>query len=662
MKLHGRQLVAGCMAGVLALGLGGTGISFAQSRGMDLAHIKGSNQELVAMLEQTNPETYVAHDDIIITQPQFEEIGAKAVEVTQDKSSDYEKVVAIKDWVNKHIAYDYDNSVKDQNAYTAFIEGEGICQAYSNLTKAMLSYLEIPCILVNGDSAYGGHAWNMAYVEDGWIFVDSTWGAIYDDVDTFSKDHKPYFSDSLYQTVGDYAFTYHNGVAVCDYLGSETHWDIPDTFYDVPTTALAPKLFNDEAADKIQSISFPETLKNIDNIDYAFDSFSSLTQITVDQDNPYFTAQDGVLYDNDIKELLVYPAAATRTQFQIPDTVTTLGECVFRENAALKDILIPPSVTQLGKDLFHSKDVTIYAQAGSAAAQYATDNGLTLKDMDQFPQTPTPPEEVDTTLLEKTVAYALTLSTDGVTTSAKKAFEQALANAQAVLAKENPTQEEVNAAWDALLEGIWGLGITQGDKSTLEQLITKAESMVEGKYVPQYWGMLETALVEARAMMDNGDALDEDIQPVADNLLNAILAQRLKANKENLEDLLGKAENIDLDGYTAESVAEFQAALATVQTLMADETISVDDQDTVDAAAARLAAAMDGLTAQQPQESEKPEASQTPEATDKPQATQKPEQVPQTGDASQLTAMVGVLLTSATALGGLAMTRKRRNG
>ena len=163
-------------------------------------------------------------------------------------------------------------------------------------------------------------------------------------------------------------------------------------------------------------------------------------------------------------------------------------------------------------------------------------------------------------------------------------------------------------------------------------------------------------------MMDNGDALDEDIQPVADNLLNAILAQRLKANKENLEDILDKAQGIDLDGYTAESVAEFQAALAAVQTLMADETISVDDQDTVDAAAARLAAAMDGLTAQQPQESEKPEASQTPEATDKPQATQKPEQVPQTGDASQLTAMVGVLLTSATALGGLTMARKRRNG
>ena len=81
---------------------------------------------------------------------------------------------------------------------------------------------------------------------------------------------------------------------------------------------------------------------------------------------------------------------------------------------------------------------------------------------------------MDTTLLGKTVAYALTLSTEGVTDTAKAAFETALESAQAVLAKENPTQAEVNAAWDALLEGIWGLGLTQGDKAELNLLIAKA--------------------------------------------------------------------------------------------------------------------------------------------------------------------------------------------
>lgn len=43
--------------------------------------------------------------------------------------------------------------------------------------------------------------------------------------------------------------------------------------------------------------------------------------------------------------------------------------------------------------------------------------------------------------------------------------------------------------------------------------------------------------------------------------------------------------------------------------------------------------------------------------------SEKPEtNVPQTGDASQLAAMVGVLMSSATALGGVAIARKRRNG
>ena len=147
-------------------------------------------------------------------------------------------------------------------------------------------------------------------------------------------------------------------------------------------------------------------------------------------------------------------------------------------------------------------------------------------------------------------------------------------------------------------------------------------------------------------------------------LLNAILAQRYKANKENLEDILNQAQAVDLSGYTAQSVAVFQDALAEAQAVMADETLSVEDQDAVDAAVEALASAMNGLTAETtPQPTQTPEASQTPEATQKPVVSEKPEtNVPQTGDASQLAAMVGVLMSSATALGGVAIARKRRNG
>ena len=201
----------------------------------------------------------------------------------------------------------------------------------------------------------------------------------------------------------------------------------------------------------------------------------------------------------------------------------------------------------------------------------------------------------------------------------------------------------------------------------LEQLVAKAEAMVaeQDKYVQTDWQQLVDALAQAQELLeDSGNALAGDVGEASEALLNAILAQRYKANKENLEDILNQAQAVDLSGYTAQSVAVFQAALAEAQALMEDETLSVEDQDAVDAAVEALASAMNGLTAETtPQPTQTPEASQTPEATQKPVVSEKPEtNVPQTGDASQLAAMVGVLMSSATALGGVAIARKRRNG
>ena len=197
--------------------------------------------------------------------------------------------------------------------------------------------------------------------------------------------------------------------------------------------------------------------------------------------------------------------------------------------------------------------------------------------------------------------------------------------------------------------------------------MVKAEAMVaeQDKYVQTDWQQLVDALAQAQELLeDSGNALAGDVEEASNALLNAILAQRYKANKENLEDILNQAQAVDLSGYTAQSVAVFQAALAEAQAVMADETLSVEDQDAVDAAVEALASAMNGLTAETtPQPTQTPEASQTPEATQKPVVSEKPEtNVPQTGDASQLTAMVGVLMSSATALGGVAIARKRRNG
>ena len=202
-------------------------------------------------------------------------------------------------------------------------------------------------------------------------------------------------------------------------------------------------------------------------------------------------------------------------------------------------------------------------------------------------------------LLQKTYDYALTLSTEGVTDSAKKFFEDAVAAAKAVLDDAKATQEEVDTAWDNLLKGIWGLGLTQGDKTMLEQLIAKADDMMANadKYVQDNWQQLVDALAKAKEVMADGDAMDEDIQPAAEALLDAILAQRFKADKSILEELVNKAEGMDVSGYTAESVAVFKAALYNANLVLADETLSEEDQDVVDAAVAELNEAIKNLSA-----------------------------------------------------------------
>ena len=274
-------------------------------------------------------------------------------------------------------------------------------------------------------------------------------------------------------------------------------------------------------------------------------------------------------------------------------------------------------------------------------------------------------------LLQATYDYAVNLDTTGVVQAAVDAFQKAMDEAKAVLDNPNATQEQVNTAWDNLLEGIWGLGLKQGDKTMLELLIHKAEGMLpnESKYLPDHWQELLDALAAGQDVMEDGNALQGDVETAVDELLTAILAQRFKADKSILEDLIGTAQGMDLTGYTAESVATFRSALAAAQAVMADESLSEDDQQVVNDAVAALQSAMDGLTAEgdvqpseKPQESQKPEQTQAPEATDQPQATQKPENVPQTGDSAQLMGYVAALTAAVGLLAGAAyVSRKRRS-
>ncbi len=279
-------------------------------------------------------------------------------------------------------------------------------------------------------------------------------------------------------------------------------------------------------------------------------------------------------------------------------------------------------------------------------------------------------ETANTSLLEYAYNYALEQDTTNLIPAVAEKFQAAMDNAKTVLDNANASQAEVDAAFDQLVEAIHMLSFTRGDKTMLEMLITRADGMMEDadKYVTDTWQQLVDALDKAKDVYADENAMTGDIQPVVDELLSAILAQRFKADKSILEDLIGEAEGMDLTGYTAESVAAFQKALSEAQAVLADESLSENDQQTVDNAVAALSAAMNGLTAEgdaqpseTPEASQKPEETEAPQATDKPQTTQKPESnVPQTGDNAQLGLMLSALVLSAAGMGAVVTLRKRR--
>ncbi len=281
----------------------------------------------------------------------------------------------------------------------------------------------------------------------------------------------------------------------------------------------------------------------------------------------------------------------------------------------------------------------------------------------------TPNQSANKSLLQTTYDYALAQDTSDLIPTVAEFYQKALDQAKAVLDNPAATQTEVDDAWTNLTKAVHMLSFTRGDKAMLELLITRAEGMVENvdKYMADNWQQLVDALAEAKDVFADENAMDGDIQPVEEELLNAILAQRYKADKSILEDLIGKAQGINLEGYTAESVATFRTALQNARAVMADETLSEDDQAVVNEAVAQLTAAMDGLTAGgAPETTDKPEASQAPEATDKPQntekpqATQKPENnVPQTGDQSLLLVYVAILASAVLLLSTAVVVRKQ---
>ncbi|MDE6023169.1 MAG: leucine-rich repeat domain-containing protein, partial [Muribaculaceae bacterium] len=100
---------------------------------------------------------------------------------------------------------------------------------------------------------------------------------------------------------------------------------------------------------RLTSVTIPNSVTSIG--DYVFVVCDKLTDIFVEDGNEYYASDKGVLYNRDKTVLIQCPGG--KTEYEIPTTVTSIGNSAFYYCRGLTSVTIPNSVTSIGEEAFY---------------------------------------------------------------------------------------------------------------------------------------------------------------------------------------------------------------------------------------------------------------------------------------------------------------------
>ena len=176
--------------------------------------------------------------------------------------------------------------------------------------------------------------------------------------------------------IGDYAFY------GCSSLTSIT---IPNG-----VTSIGYSAFID--CTSLTNITIPNSVTNIG--DSAFWGCSSLTAIYIAVDNKNYTSVNGVLFNKDKTALICYPAGKTDKSYNIPNSVTSIGDHAFNGCLSLTSVTIPNSVTSIGDWVFTDCSSLTAINVNTGNKNYTSVNGV-LFNKDKTKLICYPSEKVD---------------------------------------------------------------------------------------------------------------------------------------------------------------------------------------------------------------------------------------------------------------------------
>jgi hypothetical protein len=111
--------------------------------------------------------------------------------------------------------------------------------------------------------------------------------------------------------------------------------------YSVPNGVLRLRQDSFKNCRELISISFPQSLYSIGGNGF---NCEQLTDITVNELNPYYHSIDGVLFDKESKALLEYPKNKDKTEYTVPEGILRISGFAFYGCKHLVNISLPESV------------------------------------------------------------------------------------------------------------------------------------------------------------------------------------------------------------------------------------------------------------------------------------------------------------------------------
>ena len=226
----------------------------------------------------------------------------------------------------------------------------------------------------------------------------------------------------------------------------------------------------------------------------------------------------------EVKYVRIYINKGYGAWYQISEVEFVLE--AIDEDTTLKDLIEKAKEEDLEGKTIASRDEFLEALIEAQKALVAEDikNEAIINRLNKAIEGLVDAPVVNTDALVKAVAKADALSEEEVNKAVKKnieVFNKALADAKAVLVKDEPTQEEIDAAVKALNDALEGLKVLRGNPEALNAALEAASKKDESKYTAESWAALMAVVEEVKAI-DLENATQKEIDKAVAKLNKAV--------------------------------------------------------------------------------------------------------------------------------------------